>query len=349
MKILVVSNMYPDSKHPSYGVFVKNFCSQLEELGIRYGLAVMQKAEGKPAKALGYLRFYMKSFFLCLFGSWDLVYVHYASHSSPGVLLARCLRRFRIFTNVHGSDVMPENPRQESFQKFTAKLLRTSEKIVVPSEYFAGCVAGKYSIPRDKLFVCPSGGVDTAAFCPKPREENPVFTFGTVGRISAGKGWDTLLQACAAMPDNDYRLILAGDGPERRDMETMIKEQNLESQVMLMGAVSHEMLPQIYRSLDAFVFPTRRAGESLGLVALEAMACGVPVIASDFAAPADYVRPGINGEKFSVGDHLALRDAMVAYRALSKEKRTALQEGAVATAACYSRMAATKILGEILL
>ncbi len=347
MKILVVSNMYPDARHPGYGVFVKNFCTQLEELGVEYSLAVMNKADGKAGKALGYLKFYLTSFFKCLLGSWDLVYVHYASHSSPGVLLARALRRFRIFTNVHGSDVMPENPRQEKFQSFTEKLLARSEKIVTPSSYFAACVAEKYGVPENKLFVCPSGGVDTAAFCPGTGKENPVFTFGTVSRIAGGKGWDTLLQACAAMPDSNYRLIVAGDGPERGAMEAMIAELGLTRKVTLLGEVSHKDLPEIYRSMDGFLFPTRLR-ESLGLVALEAMACGVPVIASDLAAPADYVRPGINGDKFPVGDPLALRDAMVAFRALPEAERAALKEGAVMTAAGYSRVAATKCLEGIL-
>ena len=347
MRILVISNMYPDANHPGYGVFVKNFCTQLDELGVDYSLAVMKKADGKAGKALGYLKFYITSFLKCLLGSWDLVYVHYASHSSPGVLLARCLRHFRIFTNVHGSDVMPENPRQERFQRFTEKLLACSETIVAPSSYFAACVVEKYGVPENKVFVCPSGGVDTAAFCPGMREENTLFTFGTVSRISAGKGWDTLLQACAAMPDTNYKLIWAGDGPERKAMEAMITELGLTEQITLVGEVSHKDLPEIYRGLDGFVFPTRLR-ESLGLVALEAMACGVPVIASDIAAPADYVCPGINGYKFPVGNHIALRDAMVTFRTLSEAERAALQEGAVTTAAGYSRVSATKRLEQIL-
>lgn len=348
MKILVVSNMYPSPQYPSYGVFVANFCAQLEDLGVDYRLSVMKKSPSKLGKALGYVKFYLGSFLQCLFGRWDAVYVHYASHSSPGVLLARKIRKFRLFTNVHGSDVMPENALQEKFQPFTRKCLALSEKIIVPSQYFAACVAEKYGVPMEKLHVCPSGGVDGTVFYPRKTDPNPVFTFGTVGRISHGKGWDTLLQACAAMPDTNYRLVIAGDGPERQAMEEMISKLHLEDRVQCLGAVSHQQLPEIYSSLDAFVFPTRRTGESLGLVAVEAMACGTPVIASDFAAPADYVRSGFNGEKFPVGDHLALRDALVSFRALPEEKRASLSQGALTTAASYSRTAATARLQEIL-
>jgi len=348
MKILVVSNMYPNPKYPSYGVFVANFCAQLEDLGVGYRLCAMKKHPSRLGKALGYLAFYLSSFFLSLFGTWDAVYIHYASHSSPGVLLARKLKQFTVYTNVHGSDVMPENAKQEKFQYFTRRILALSQKIIVPSAYFARCVGEKYGICPEKLHVCPSGGVDVNNFYPRETVSNPVFTFGTVGRISHGKGWDTLLQACAAMPDRNYRLIIAGDGPERGAMEDMLRTLHLEENVRLLGTVSHSQLPEIYSSLDVFVFPTRRDGESLGLVAVEAMACGTPVIASDYAAPADYVKSGFNGEKFPVGDGLALRDALVSFRALPEETRKRLSQGALATAASYSRTAATTRLKEIL-
>lgn len=348
MKLLVISNMYPSQSHPSYGVFVENFCAQLQQLGVAYRLCAMRRHTGPLQKILGYGRFYLESFFLCLFGRWDAVYVHYASHSSPGVLLARRLRKFPIYTNVHGSDVIPESAFQEEFQRFARRILRLSQKVIVPSPYFAACVARKYDLPMEKIAVYPSGGVDENLFHPREKTPSPVFTFGFVGRIAHGKGWETLLRACAIMPDTNYRLLLAGDGPEREAMEAMVRQLGLADRVTLLGAVPHRELPMLYTQMDVFLFPTRRIGESLGLVALEAMACGVPVIASDFAAPGDYVRPGINGEKFPPSDYFSLRDAMVAFRAMPKDRLAALSQGALATAAQYARPIAARQLKEIL-
>lgn len=349
MKLLVISNMYPSKEFPSYGVFVKNFCTQLETLHIDYTLAVMKKGSSKLQKLFGYMGFYLKSFFFSLFGRYDAVYVHYASHSSAGVLLARRLRRFTIYTNVHGSDVIPENLKQEKLQRNTRSILEKSKRIIVPSEYFRQVVAEKYGTRKDKLYVCASGGVDEKIFHPVEKEKSPRFTFGYVGRLSAGKGWDTLLQACAMLPDRDYRLIMVGDGPEKDRMLTLLDQLDLRENIQLEGLLPQQALVQVYNQIDVFVFPTQRKGESLGLVAVEAMACGTPVIASDFAAPAYYVVDGENGFKFPVGNAEALAKTLQMYRQLTDEKRAALRAGALETAQSYSSQSVTDVLRKILL
>lgn len=351
MKLLVVSNMYPSAKFPSYGVFVKNFCTQLETLKIDYTLAVMQKKQGKLGKLLAYAGFYANSFLKSLLGNYDAVYVHYASHSSPGVLLARKLRKFTVYTNVHGSDVIPENAQQEKMQGNTRVLLSLSQKIIVPSEYFKRVVAEKYGIDADKLFVCASGGVDDTLFRPlscQTCDPRP-FTMGLVGRLSSGKGWDTLLRACALLPDRNYRLLIVGDGPERGQMEQLLDELALRPYTELRGLQPQTALPEIYNEIDVFLFPTERAGESLGLVAVEAMACGTPVIASDFAAPADYVVDGVNGYKFTKASAQALADAIVKYRELSAQQQEVLRQGALETASRYTKQRVTHALEKILL
>ena len=266
------------------------------------------------------------------------------------MLLARKLRRFKIFTNCHGSDVIPENAKQEKLQKYTRAILSLSQKIIVPSRYFQQVVAQKYAIAPDKLYVCSSGGVDTDLFHPTAQaaRDEACFTIGYVGRISQGKGWNTLLQACALMPDKSCRLLIVGDGPEKPQMLQRIDQLGLGACVELQGLLSQKELVDIYNRIDVFAFPTERAGESLGLVAVEAMACGVPVIASDFAAPADYVTDGVNGYKFEKGNARQLADALTAFRSLPAQKRQALKDGALETAQNYTRSAVTQALKTIL-
>lgn len=348
MKLLVVSNMYPSAAFPSYGVFVKNFTNQLDTLGIAYDLAVMRKAKGKLQKLWGYVSFYAGSFLKSLFGKYDAVYIHYASHSSAGVLPARKLRKFTIYTNCHGSDVIPENRQHEKMQKYTREVLALSEKIVVPSAYFKQVVSEKYAVSPEKIYVCASGGVNSDVFYPCADKQDWPFTMGYVGRISAGKGWDTLLSACALL-DGEYTLRIVGDGPEKGAMLEKIRQLQLQDHIKMEGLLPQSALPQVYNSMDVFLFPTQRAGESLGLVALEAMACGVPVIASDFAAPAYYVADGKNGYKFPVGDSKSLADAICKFRSLSLETRQQLREGALETGKEYATEAVTAALKTILL
>ena len=347
MKLLVVSNLYPSKTYPSYGTFVKNFCHQLDTLGIGYDLAVMRKANGKLQKLAGYVTFYLKSFLLSLFGSYDAVYIHYASHSSPGVLLARKFRKFTVYTNCHGSDVIPQNPGQEKMQKNTRQILSCSEKIIVPSAFFKRTVSEKYGIPDERIFVCASGGVDAQVFCPADRREPP-FTVGFVSRIEPGKGWDVLLKACAKLQDKNFRLLMIGGGRDEKKLQELAQQLELTEQIDFVGPQPQTYLPDYINRMDVFVFPTQLT-ESLGLVALEAMACGVPVIASDFAAPADYVSDGQNGYKFPVGDSEALAQVLEKFRALPEKTRDQLQGGALATAQGYTRQQVTQTLEKILL
>lgn len=349
MKILVVSNMYPSKAFPSYGVFVKNFCDQLETLGISYDLAVMEKSNSKLGKLLGYFKFYVKSFFMCLFGKFDLVYVHYASHSSPGALLARKLRKFRIYTNVHGSDVIPQDQKQEKMQKNTHAILSCSERVVVPSAFFKRVVSEKYSIPQESIQICCSGGINTSIFRPDAAEyKQTPFTIGFASRLIRGKGWDILLDACATLPKKDFQLVLVGDGPEKSQLLKKLDQLGLENNTQLFGLLPQPELADIYRQLDVFIFPTTLS-ESMGLVAIEAMACGTPVIASDFAAPADYVVDGVNGYKFDVGDPEALAKTITKFKDLSPEQRQILREGALETASRFTAAQVTEALKTILL
>ncbi len=344
MKLLVVSNMYPNENFPSYGVFVKNFCLGLEISGIDYSLAVMCKSKTKLEKLFGYLKFFAESFLKSLFGSYDAVYIHYASHSSAGVLLARKLRKFRLFTNLHGSDAVPENPSQEKMQRYTRAALANSEKVIVPSEYFKTLVSEKYQLPQEKIYVCASGGVNRQVFCPKATERSDVFTMGFVSRITSRKGWKILLDACAQLTDRPWKLIVVGDGPEKEQMLTHMNHLGLQDRIQWYPLLPQQALPDIHRQLDVFIFPTM--GESLGLVALEAMACGVPVIASNCTAPADYIQNGVNGYLFPVNDSAALAQTISSFMDLPN--RDALRQGAWDTAANYDTDRVIATMNQIL-
>ena len=364
MKLLIVSNMYPSKRYPSYGTFVKNFCDQLGQAGIPYSLGVMRQSRNRLEKIGNYLKFYAGVTLRLLFGNYDTVYVHYASHSSIPVLLAAHLRKLKIITNVHGSDVIPENQKQEKMQKYTEAILKKSAQVVVPSEYFKQIVCHKYHVEESKVSIYPSGGVDpklfhpvdpedcveTAGQLPGRKEDRPLF--GMVGRISAGKGWDTFVRAIQILEDRgaqaDY--VIVGDGVESPRLEQMTDDCGLEKRIIRLGLLPQSKLPEVYSLLDYFVFPTKREGESLGLVALEAMACGTPVISSDYAAPAYYIQQGENGFKFPVDDAQALAECMEKSISVWRE-RTAYEkmvEHAIHTASAYEPEKLREKLVEIM-
>lgn len=108
------------------------------------------------------------------------------------------------------------------------------------------------------------------------------------------KGIDTLLHAVRTIRSQDFILHVVGDGPERQKLEILSRQLNLQNRVIFWGYKQQEELPKYYAIADIFLFPTRF--DIWGLVLEEAMACGLPVVASSAAgATADLVKENENG------------------------------------------------------
>ncbi len=357
MKLLVVSNLYPDASHPAYGTFVARFCEQLDALGIDYHKVVMHQTNRKLKKAFRYFRFYASSFFACLSRNYDTVYVHYASHSAPGVLLAGVFRKFRLITNVHGSDVDPQTAMHRIFQFFTKKLIARSDSIVVPSEYFRSHVAEKYGYPIERITVYPSGGVQPIFFR-APGEEageaslqrfglrKDAFRVGFAGRLVPIKGWDTFVEAAALLHEEfpNFQFVMVGSGAGEAKLEELRGE--LPFDLIRFPLLGQERLALLYSCLDVFAFPTR--GESLGLVGLEAMASGAALVAGDCSAPRYYITHGVNGLKFPPGDARGLAEAIKTYYLLPEEQKKQMLAQARQTALAYTPDKIQRILETIL-
>lgn len=118
-----------------------------------------------------------------------------------------------------------------------------------------------------------------------------------VGRLEQLKGVDILLQAWAGLPENirgRARLLLVGDGPERERLLALKRSLEIDPSVDLLG--ERQNVLDYYHAADIFVLPSRTEGLSNAL--LEAMACGLPAIASDVGGAVDLIQPGQNGILF---------------------------------------------------
>lgn len=128
------------------------------------------------------------------------------------------------------------------------------------------------------------------------------------GRLERAKGFSTLIEAFASLRKNiDARLMILGEGTERAALEERIKELNLQEHVKLPGFAEN---PYAYMArADVFVFPSLREG--LGNVLIEAMACKIPVVATDCDfGPREILADGKYGRLVAVGDAQALAEAM---------------------------------------
>lgn len=145
--------------------------------------------------------------------------------------------------------------------------------------------------------------------------------FGTVGRLSGEKDQRTLLQAFILarqqLPETPLRLVLVGDGPLKTQLEQQARDAGVAGEVWFAGARAD--IPDLLRSLDIFVLPS--LGEGISNTILEAMACGLPVIATRVGGNPELVRENETGALVPAADAPAMAQAILRY-ARAPELRT---------------------------
>jgi glycosyltransferase involved in cell wall biosynthesis len=156
-------------------------------------------------------------------------------------------------------------------------------------------------------------GVDMGAFSPRPanRKSDGPPTIGFVGRMLPGKGLTILGKALALLKDEDWRVLLVGDGPERAEFEATLAANGLSDRARFTGAINYEEVPPLYHEMDFLVVPTEttdRIREQFGRVIVEAMASGLPVIGSTCGAIPEVI--GDAGLVFREGNAAALAHAI---------------------------------------
>ncbi len=184
------------------------------------------------------------------------------------------------------------------------------------------------------LRVIPQFGVDPDVFAPRNGEPSTAgFRVGYAGRLVSAKGVDVLIRATARLGPG-VRLELAGSGPAELSLRSLAAGH---ADVNFAGALPSGAMPEFYRGLDVFVLPTTgRRGwtEQFGRSAVEAMACGVPVVVSDAGELPQVV--GDAGRVVPSGDVEALTAALEALRSDPDVRRRLAATGRAHVAATYT-------------
>src|SRR3989344_4162178 len=162
-------------------------------------------------------------------------------------------------------------------------IVRAAQKIFVSSlDYADHSSIGRFRRAHPERVIELPFGVDQERFSPKDPVPSAGRLVGFVGGMDAAhafKDIPVLLKAMTYLPQ-DVHALLVGDGPQRRLFEARAKELGIADRVHFAGRVPQEKLPDAYRSMSVLAFPSTGAAEAFGLVAVEAMACGVPAVAS---------------------------------------------------------------------
>lgn len=213
----------------------------------------------------------------------DVIVVH---EPNPLAIVAHALVRphSRLLVWIHAEVVRPQWRYKVFYRPFLRRILSLADRIIVASPPMRD-LAEELRDFREKVVVIPYAvDPDQHALAPSCRQlvekirgehTRPLALF--VGRMVPYKGVDVLLRA---LKDVDARAILVGTGPLKETWEALAADLGLAERVQFVGDVDQPTLTALYHACDVFVLPSVTRAEAFGMVQLEAMACGKPVIST---------------------------------------------------------------------
>ncbi|GHD39351.1 hypothetical protein GCM10007053_30710 [Halioglobus pacificus] len=233
---------------------------------------------------------------------YDLIHAHWII---PQGLVAKVLGVPYVVTS-HGADLYAMSGR--AFEWLKKKCLMTSAAISVVSHAMVAQVR-QLGVDSMNIQVAPMGVDVTSLFTPPhERSRRGTLKMVFVGRLVEKKGLPVLLDAVSRLKRDgtSVELVVVGAGPERPYLQRLVSDLSISESVDFVGALPNHEVPDYYRDADVAVFPFVKAldgdQEGLGLVSVEAMACGCVVVASKLPAVEDVVTDGEDGFLFKPGD-----------------------------------------------
>jgi glycosyltransferase involved in cell wall biosynthesis len=258
--------------------------------------------------------------------SFDVLHLHYPFYFGSEIVFFKSLLSNLSYVVTYHQDVLFAGRLhfldRLHHRLLGARVLSRASKVLASSwDYARASRIEKLVQTRPSAVDVLPNGVDTQRFHPgvdgselraryaKPGERIVLFV-GALDRAHYFKGIAILLQALSRLQDRDIHLLVVGDGDLRSKYQQDAARWGLKEQVTFCGRVSDGELPRYYACSDLLVLPSITMGEAFGVVLLEAMACGKPVVASNLPGVRSVVSDGEDGLLVGAGDVGDLADKM---------------------------------------
>ncbi len=240
------------------------------------------------------LKFKPKVIFTNSFGIWTIL-----------ALLFKQFGQWRVIIAYEGSS--PGVDYRNSLARLSVRraMVKAADACITNSHGGRDYLLDVLHAKEDRVFVQPyevpaahslSGNRTVSTLAAKDYQR-PIFLF--VGSITPRKGLDLLLKACAILAQqgcNEYTLLVVGDGSDRRELEEFCQTNHLTDCVQWIGRVEYSCVGNYFDQADVFVLPTLE--DTWGMVVLEAMVLGKPILCSKWAGASELIIDGENGYGF---------------------------------------------------
>ena len=276
----------------------------------------------------------------------DYLHLHMPNLSALAVLTSKRARRLPWVIHWHSDVVASEHSLAlrllyPLYRPFERALLERAALVIATSHAYLE-TSEPLEPYREKCAVVPLG-IDLRRL--RPDGDAPIaqvawgahrFRLLAIGRLTYYKGFDTLVRAVAQCPQVELRIV--GDGSDRAALQVLIDQLHVGGRVLLEGPLDDAACLARYQTAQLFCIPSRERTEAFGLVALEAMAHQLPVLASALSDSGlvSVVQSGTTGRLAAVDEPAAWRDAIESLRLSPAELRAMGAAGEQRVNACFA-------------
>ncbi|WP_392454662.1 glycosyltransferase [Chryseomicrobium aureum] len=258
--------------------------------------------------------------------SWkpDIFHAHFiSSYGFVGALTG--YKPF--FVSVWGKDIF-DFPKSSGINRKIIEFTLARANVVMSTSHIMAKETNLYT--NKKIWVTPFG-VDTTKFRPAlmQQEKSEQLRVGTVKALSDKYGIADLVKGFASLHTRfpESELVIAGDGPQRKEYEELASSLGIADAVTFMGKIPHDQVPLTIQSMDIFAVPSTENSESFGVAAVEAMACGVPVVVSNVGGLPEVVVAGETGIVIDKESPDQLAEALIRLATSSELRGTMSRQG----------------------
>ncbi len=244
------------------------------------------------------------SYFLTVFNTirtnskFDLIVCGHL-YMLPLAWMVKLWTKAPILMIIHGVEAWKPRKRLVNY------CIKNLDGIVSVSQHTMDLFQAWANVPETQQFILPNSiAIEQYGYAPKNpellsryglKDKTVLMTLGRLDSYERYKGFDEMIdlmpQLSTIIPNLTYLIV--GEGPDRDRLEAKVRSLNIQKQVVFTGFITESEKADHYRLADAYVMPSK--GEGFGIVFLEAMACGIPVVASKLDGSREAVRDGLLG------------------------------------------------------